>query len=365
MRLLIISISIFLISGCVKVNVIQKKNGKIVDKTTYYPFSKQKDIKNWDGITPLHFAAINNDTYKIKKLLNQGADPFAGATDPVKNVKIIPLEMAYLLKNEEATKLLAKYMLQNNKNQLLSDRDKLIEIFALLYKKWPLYSLELSKRYNYPSITNHILKKLYYKSRYNGSSGCVQLVRDIVAKGYKHALEAVALNNTNCVKEAFKLDIEMLKNNFALSEEFVQRLEFVKLYKPYISLQDLNEITNLEKKLKNNIEKRNQAIKNIISEAFSSRSSRDIELRYFNQSNNRITYKMIIKGKSDGIIYANKDKDHYDIGTFNGKFHKSLIGGFYPGTNSLYTPYCGSLNGINSLQNALYKISKCSVYGHY
>ena len=205
-------IAIFLIAGCIRVTKLDS-NGRIVSQTDYYPFSKQRDIKKWDGITPLHLAVINDDSSKVKQLLMQGADPFAKAVSPTTGKKIDAIDMAYTLHHDEALNVLADYILKNKRDYLDSHPSELINVLSAVWEDDPLYSLELSSKYGYNKWANHILKKLFNTREYLGKEGKVHLAKELMKFGYDDALKVLDNHCHSCVEEA-KQEQEQEANAF-------------------------------------------------------------------------------------------------------------------------------------------------------
>jgi len=370
----LLSISIFFV-GCVKVNVKTiNSSGVITSDTNYYPFSKKRDIKRWDGITPLHLAVIDKDYDKIKRLLKNGANPFALTTDPVNNYKLKPIDFAYILNDKRSAYILANYMLKHYKNYFNSHKKELINVLAALWRPAPLATLELTQKYGYYNWAKHTLKKLFNTKKYRGTNGKITLTRELALLGYNNALKVVNQECNFCLKEAFNREIKDITENWSYSKNIEEHLNSLTLYKKYVSQNKYLQAEKLIKQYNDTITKNRQQFIQMISNALSGKNIKkdtttfnghSLSISYFNydSSNKHINYKLFYDNHYEGLVVAVKDNNHYSI--LSSGTTKSINAIYYPQNNRLYTPSCGTQYGVKSIKSAIKYAAKCYYFNKY
>jgi len=260
---------LFVGTGCVRVNVEQHDtSGRVTDRTSYYPLSKMKDIKRWDGITPLHLAAIEGDTGHIKALLKHGSNPFAKTIHPVNGSKWMPIELAWVAKEKEAVRVLGEYMLKHYQSRLKRDEKTLISTLSSLWEVDPLLSLELSAKYGYDKWTHHILKKLFNTKKYSGTKGKIKLARELAHYKYAYALRYLAQACPSCVREAYEREVANLTDVFDTRRIVGERIRTLKYFRPYVSASAYEKAKALQRRYNEAIRRENAQFYDMLGQAF-------------------------------------------------------------------------------------------------
>jgi|GEM_PF-2905537 len=258
-----------LFSGCVRINVEQRdSSGRVTDRTSYYPLSKKKDMKRWEGITPLHLAAFNDNSGRVKALLNEGADPFAQTLEPVYERKLTPFELAGIVESDESAAILAEHMLKHYKQRLENNEDELISILALLWKRQPLLTLELTAKYGYDKWARHTLNKLFNTKKYSTKEGKITLVRTFAHRNDANALRYLAEACPSCVQEAYEQEIANLTEVFDTRRIVGKRIRGLKYYRPYVSASAYEKAIALQQRYNDAVRRQNAQFYDMIGQAF-------------------------------------------------------------------------------------------------
>jgi len=267
-RVAIVFVILFIFLGCVRVNVEQREGGKVIDRTSYYPLSKMKDIKRWNGITALHLAAIEGNTGRIKELLKRGSNPFAKTVHPVNGSKWMPIELAWVVKQKVSVRILAEYMLKHYKSYLKRNEKTLISTLSSLWEVDPLLAFELSAKYGYDKWAYHILKKLFNTKEYSGTKGKISLARTLVHRKYTYSLHYLAKICPSCVRMAYDREVANLTDVFDTRRIVGERIRQLKYYRPYVSALDYKKAQILQKRYNEAIRLENKQFYDTISNAF-------------------------------------------------------------------------------------------------
>jgi len=256
-------------SGCVRVNVEQRDaSGRVTDRTSYYPLSKMRDIKRWDGITPLHLAAIEGNTGRIKELLKRGSDPFAKTIHPVNGSQWMPIELAWVAKEKEAVRVLGEYMLKHYRSRLKRDEKTLISTLSSLWEVDPLLASELSAKYGYDKWARHTLKKLFNTKQYGGTKGKISLARALAHRKYAYALRYLAQACPSCVKQAYEKEVANLTEVFDTRRIVGERIGTLKYFRPYVSASAYEKAKALQRRYNEAVRRENAQFYDMIGQAF-------------------------------------------------------------------------------------------------
>ncbi|WP_292663129.1 ankyrin repeat domain-containing protein [Nitratifractor sp.] len=363
----------FILLGCVAVHVTKIDDGKVVSEDTYYPLSKERELKRWDGITPLHLAVAKHECGQVKKLLSEGANPFAKTISPTKGTKLEPIEFAYFLKDKECAYVVADYTLKHYKAYLLSHRKELITTLASLWGPAPLESLELTARYGYTHWAGHIMKKLLNTRKYQGKEGRITLARSLALHGYRNAMKVYYEVCPSCIREAFDVEIKDIENNWSYNRDVGKHIESLKYYRPYISASQYETAQKLIEKYQEGIRRGRENFRKMIASAFrqnrkevgyegSHKVSVSSAIRY--QDSRQISYKVYYDGNYEGIVSVFRADKGYDIQGSNLK-HAQIYGKYYPSTRSAWSTKCGTVESVSSLDNAIDELVHCGYFGRY
>jgi len=310
---------------------------------------------------------------RVKKLLRNGANPFAKTISPTNGTKIEPIEFAYILKDKECAYILADYTLKNYKSYLQSHRKELITTLASLWGPAPLASLELTKKYGYEHWADHILKKLLNTSKYQGEKGRVLLARSFALDGYRYAMKAYYEACPSCIQKAFDVEIKDIENNWSYSRDVGNHINSLKYYRPYVSSAEYARAKKLIDRYWEGIRRGRENFRKLIASAFhhggnevgsagGHRVSVSSPIRY--PGSRQTSYKVYYDGDYEGIVSVFEANNGYDIQGSDLK-HAKIYGKYYPSTHSAWSTKCGTVTGVSSLNSAIDKLVHCGYFGRY